>query len=111
MQWSTMVPWCSLDCTPACQAGGRGFKSRRDRHTRSPHKIANATGRGRVAQLAERPPEKRKVTGSTPVPTTIEASGQPHGWPDARSEEHTSELQSLMRISYAVFCLNKQIPH
>src|SRR3546814_3559565 len=27
---------------------------------------------------------------------------------DFRSEEHTSELQSLMRISYAVFCLNKQ---
>src|SRR3546814_5515209 len=27
----------------------------------------------------------------------------------ARSEEHTSELQSLMRISYAVFCLQKQI--
>src|SRR3546814_2093394 len=26
----------------------------------------------------------------------------------ARSEEHTSELQSLMRISYAVFCLNKK---
>src|SRR3546814_9593629 len=35
-------------------------------------------------------------------------------WPGAlfvtlwRSEEHTSELQSLMRISYAVFCLKKQ---
>src|SRR3546814_10555291 len=28
---------------------------------------------------------------------------------DDRSEEHTSELQSLMRISYAVFCLNKKI--
>src|SRR3546814_1166650 len=28
--------------------------------------------------------------------------------PDVRSEEHTSELQSLMRISYAVFCLKKQ---
>src|SRR3546814_9423403 len=27
---------------------------------------------------------------------------------DMRSEEHTSELQSLMRISYAVFCLKKQ---
>src|SRR3546814_10783001 len=27
-----------------------------------------------------------------------------------RSEEHTSELQSLMRISYAVFCLKKTIP-
>src|SRR3546814_7866311 len=31
-------------------------------------------------------------------------------WPALRSEEHTSELQSLMRISYAVFCLkNKTI--
>src|SRR3546814_9134080 len=28
-----------------------------------------------------------------------------------RSEEHTSELQSLMRISYAVFCLNKKNQH
>src|SRR3546814_13787203 len=29
--------------------------------------------------------------------------------PQRRSEEHTSELQSLMRISYAVFCLKKKI--
>src|SRR3546814_7930170 len=29
-------------------------------------------------------------------------------YPSARSEEHTSELQSLMRISYAVFCLKKK---
>src|SRR3546814_956759 len=29
-------------------------------------------------------------------------------WHEARSEEHTSELQSLMRNSYAVFCLNKK---
>src|SRR3546814_7345307 len=29
----------------------------------------------------------------------------------ARSEEHTSELQSLMRISYAVFCLKKKKQH
>src|SRR3546814_5044101 len=28
-----------------------------------------------------------------------------------RSEEHTSELQSLMRISYAVFCLKKKTSH
>src|SRR3546814_10574095 len=28
-----------------------------------------------------------------------------------RSEEHTSELQSLMRISYAVFCLKKKTTH
>src|SRR3546814_3326452 len=30
------------------------------------------------------------------------------GEEEARSEEHTSELQSLMRISYAVFCLKKK---
>src|SRR3546814_12733913 len=36
-----------------------------------------------------------------------EAAGQ--FW-DMRSEEHTSELQSLMRISYAVFCLKKKKP-
>src|SRR3546814_4730158 len=31
--------------------------------------------------------------------------------PAPRSEEHTSELQSLMRISYAVFCLKKKKTH
>src|SRR3546814_3950093 len=31
-----------------------------------------------------------------------------YGMSDGRSEEHTSELQSLMRISYAVFCLEKK---
>src|SRR3546814_7344538 len=31
-----------------------------------------------------------------------------NGQPVHRSEEHTSELQSLMRISYAVFCLKKK---
>src|SRR3546814_8400310 len=31
-----------------------------------------------------------------------------NGVPGNRSEEHTSELQSLMRISYAVFCLKKK---
>src|SRR3546814_4481983 len=46
------------------------------------------------------------------IPTMLGLSGRPDS-PDgksiepmrARSEEHTSELQSLMRISYAVFCL------
>src|SRR3546814_10506839 len=32
-------------------------------------------------------------------------------WVKPRSEEHTSELQSLMRISYAVFCLKKKTTH
>src|SRR3546814_4240359 len=35
------------------------------------------------------------------------AAAAAHAEFDDRSEEHTSELQSLMRISYAVFCLNK----
>src|SRR3546814_9325550 len=39
-----------------------------------------------------------EVTGRKGRPTT-----------HSRSEEHTSELQSLMRISYAVFCLQKKI--
>src|SRR3546814_2665054 len=37
------------------------------------------------------------------IDDTYETKGRP-----ARSEEHTSELQSLMRISYAVFCLKKK---
>src|SRR3546814_2315737 len=42
------------------------------------------------------------------------AKRKPHARSDRafyRSEEHTSELQSLMRISYAVFCLKKKIKH
>src|SRR3546814_9303526 len=37
--------------------------------------------------------------------------GAGNGQERGRSEEHTSELQSLMRISYAVFCLKKKITH
>src|SRR3546814_950282 len=36
------------------------------------------------------------------------AAGAGMALPALRSEEHTSELQSLMRISYAVFCLKKK---
>src|SRR3546814_8889179 len=43
----------------------------------------------------------RRIFGPT-VPPTSSVFGK-------RSEEHTSELQSLMRISYAVFCLKKKI--
>src|SRR3546814_4647365 len=38
----------------------------------------------------------------------IEVGGESDGLIEHRSEEHTSELQSLMRISYAVFCLKKK---
>src|SRR3546814_9766306 len=40
--------------------------------------------------------------------TGLWAMGQAIALSDLRSEEHTSELQSLMRISYAVFCLKKK---
>src|SRR3546814_3346537 len=55
-----------------------------------------ACGRGRRAA----PGEGLAFRQTTGMPDTQR--------PDARSEEHTSELQSLMRISYAVFCLKKK---
>src|SRR3546814_5219310 len=60
------------------------------------------------------------VAGSTEVTPrqkqTAELAAEPRPWHRmprsranlTRSEEHTSELQSLMRISYAVFCLKKK---
>src|SRR3546814_1857928 len=79
-------------CRPR-DRGGRSFhKPERDAQTRDP--------RGNLLVNAMPPPPR----GSAPART----------WPSkavatcARSEEHTSELQSLMRISYAVFCLKKK---
>src|SRR3546814_1529172 len=47
------------------------------------------------------------ITKSTPATVLLKkAAGITSG--SKRSEEHTSELQSLMRISYAVFCLKKK---
>src|SRR3546814_8162718 len=45
--------------------------------------------------------------GTVSVERERQETAGPTGIP-ARSEEHTSELQSLMRISYAVFCLKKK---
>src|SRR3546814_3796801 len=41
-------------------------------------------------------------------PNDLEVAAVQHTVMCVRSEEHTSELQSLMRISYAVFCLKKK---
>src|SRR3546814_9030394 len=51
-------------------------------------------------------PETRLSKPRSGRMTSHMGSGQPHC--DSRSEAHTSELQSLMRISYAVFCLKKK---
>src|SRR3546814_1724339 len=45
---------------------------------------------------------------SHPVTTTRIAEAKTRAAKMERSEEHTTELQSLMRISYAVFCLDKK---
>src|SRR3546814_5877310 len=53
-------------------------------------------------------------TGRVISPALYARATTPVIFPDgtnSRSEEHASELQSLMRISYAVFCLKKKTPH
>src|SRR3546814_3584888 len=58
-----------------------------------------------IREWTNTPPEEIKVVTSDGL--TLTGYYWP-GDPDDRSEEHTSELQSLMRISYAVFCLKKK---
>src|SRR3546814_6461552 len=57
--------------------------------------------------------EDEPIEEAPPVPRALDEQpvhrrGQPQHRQPVRSEEHTSELQSLMRISYAVFCLNNK---
>src|SRR3546814_3089159 len=68
---------------------------------------------GAVAEAVE--PQRRGEHGAEregePLVAGVargDATEQHHGIEIDRSEEHTSELQSLMRISYAVFCLKKK---
>src|SRR3546814_7711177 len=65
----------------------------------NPHPSRRRTGgvRSRHHRRRHRPPLSPSVQAIDAVPN--------------RSEEHTSELQSLMRISYAVFCLKKNKNH
>src|SRR3546814_4637940 len=71
---------------------------------RSPSSVENLPEYKTRIRAAERTMAAQGFTGSgNALVAAAEASGE------ARSEEHTSELQSLMRISYAVFCLKKKI--
>src|SRR3546814_7376493 len=75
----------------------------RCRHPRRECEFRHAPGRWPVPR---RPPVVGLVGGGI-----VPAGGAPRsreGGRTGRSEEHTSELQSLMRISYAVFCLKKK---
>src|SRR3546814_4525019 len=59
------------------------------------------------AAAAAPPPAVRAIARRSTVPPPTRAR-RSDAIRDPRSEEHTSELQSLMRISYAVFCLKKK---
>src|SRR3546814_5556264 len=66
-----------------------------------------ARGRARRRRAALR---RRPIQGPPPLPQRRRAAAREEmGHRGSRSEEHTSELQSLMRTSYAVFCLKKKI--
>src|SRR3546814_1840186 len=74
----------------------------------------------RLATLPPTPERAKLIEGATRLQAIVAAKGPPSQVADLahglagdllkayRSEEHTSELQSLMRISYAVFCLKKK---
>src|SRR3546814_2146079 len=99
----TLFPYTTLFrsgvcCAEACSLDRRG----------SFHRPAA----GEALFRAEKDP-KRLAPGRTPV-RLLRSIGRCAAYAFAtlgRSEEHTSELQSLMRISYAVFCLKKKIKH
>src|SRR3546814_3038302 len=67
-----------------------------------------------TAALSSKTMEAREVPGLYVIGEAVDVTGWLGGynfqwaWASGRSEEHTSELQSLMRISYAVFCLKKK---
>src|SRR3546814_2620707 len=61
-----------------------------------------------LAQAAPDRPAAEQKQGDPAVPPVVPTLSADAPLPDGRSEEHTSELQSLMRISYADFCLKKK---
>src|SRR3546814_6244574 len=80
------------------------FRSARDVRGPGSHGERRAAGRPDVrARMASSPRE-----GGDCLPAGGDAGGRRTRFSGMRSEEHTSELQSLMRISYAVFCLKNK---
>src|SRR3546814_9645302 len=71
----------------------RADATRRQHADEAQHRALDQMDRGRFQRLHE---------------AARQADGDAIAIPLPRSEEHTSELQSLMRISYAVFCLKKK---
>src|SRR3546814_1549442 len=74
--------------------------------------LAAGPGPGAGRHGGERVPPGHAVVGRPPFDLLVELAGRldlrARAGASSRSEEHTSELQSLMRLSYAVFCLKKK---
>src|SRR3546814_7595451 len=77
-------------------------------------KAAGPYAKKRYVRYGPRGPGRAPWTRTLPRGAVLSTPGGTRQWlvgphhAKARSEEHTSELQSLMRISYAVFCLKKK---
>src|SRR3546814_5206219 len=67
-----------------------------------------ACGQGLAAMAEGVSPAPRRGQGNASFPVSARALSALSKPEKTRSEEHTSELQSLMRISYAVFCCKKK---
>src|SRR3546814_10708334 len=92
--WSSDV--CSSDLAPAGSTRLRsGLASSSEKRS---------TTRASKAPSTSSPPSTRSLPRTTRTPHLLSGANEKYG-ALSRSEEHTSELQSLMRISYAVFCL------
>src|SRR3546814_2883989 len=88
--------------SPQASSGASFMRVRRPVIARVPARYARPTRRrGRRCGI-----EHSDCGGGRPGPCRRGAGASAAG--STRSEEHTSELQSLMRISYAVFCLKKK---
>src|SRR3546814_2789503 len=80
------------------------FRRRQDFAVRAGCRACHAKPEQRRQQQRQEPPGGgRKAVASHRI-----VLQHPKGRAAERSEEHTSELQSLMRISYAVFCIKKK---
>src|SRR3546814_2166543 len=66
------------------------------------------TGPRQAAMLGMHQSQHRHHARHTHRTAAVDGIPKGNGFAILRSEEHTSELQSLMRISYAVFCLKKK---
>src|SRR3546814_2612742 len=94
-----------------CRGRGQTGQSPGCCDRRWPGDIRNGRSSCRVGDAERNPgrPEGGHAPMSMPVGRGAASGEQPRRHIDSpRSEEHTSELQSLMRISYAVFCLKKK---